>query len=153
MDVATGFLNGELKKQVYMKQSDGFVTYGQKHLVCRLKRSIYLWLEAVIKMLECRAGQKVKNQPGFLKTINLAFVWPRIHTGIKYHFIREQVEKATVELQYYATEEMVADMLTEVLSPDRSIKLRLKSGVTEMPDSTCKRGVLTFIHMLTFIEF
>ena len=34
------------------------------------------------------------------------------HTGIKYHFIREQVGKATVELQYCATEEMVADMLT-----------------------------------------
>ena len=41
MDVATAFLNGELKEEVYMKQPDGFETEGQEHLVCRLKRSIY----------------------------------------------------------------------------------------------------------------
>ena len=40
MDVATAFLNGELK-EVYMKQPKGFETEGQKHLVCSLKRSIY----------------------------------------------------------------------------------------------------------------
>lgn len=31
MDLATGFLNGELKEEVYMKQPDGFVTKGQEH--------------------------------------------------------------------------------------------------------------------------
>ena len=41
MDVATGFLNGELKKEVYIKQAEDFFTKGQEHLVCRLNRSIY----------------------------------------------------------------------------------------------------------------
>ena len=41
MDVTTAFLNGELQEEVYMKQPDGFVTAGQEHLVCKLKRSIY----------------------------------------------------------------------------------------------------------------
>ena len=41
MDVATCFLNGELREEVYMKQQEGFVTMGQEHLVCRLKQSIY----------------------------------------------------------------------------------------------------------------
>ena len=50
-DVAHAFLNGELKEEVYMKQPEGFETEGQEHLVCKLK-NIYLWLEAVIEILE-----------------------------------------------------------------------------------------------------
>ena len=41
MDVATGFLNGELKEEVFMKQPEVFFSKGQEHLVYRLKRSIY----------------------------------------------------------------------------------------------------------------
>ena len=43
-----------------------------------------------------------------------------------------------MELQYCPTEEMVADMLTKGLSQERFTKLRLMSGVTEMPDSACE---------------
>ena len=45
--------------------------------------------------------------------------------GVKYHFIREQVGKATVELQDCSTEEMVANMLTKGLRRNRFIKPRL----------------------------
>ena len=41
MDITTAFLNGELHEEVYMRQPEGFVTKGQEHLVCKLKRSIY----------------------------------------------------------------------------------------------------------------
>ena len=41
MDVKTAFLNGELDEEIYMDQPIGFVTKGQKHKVCKLKRSIY----------------------------------------------------------------------------------------------------------------
>ena len=41
MDVTTAFLNGELDKEVYMHQPEGYVTEGHEHLVCKLKRSIY----------------------------------------------------------------------------------------------------------------
>ena len=36
IDVTTAFLNGELKDEVFMKQPEGFIVKGQKHLVCRL---------------------------------------------------------------------------------------------------------------------
>ena len=41
MDIKTAFLNGELDKEIYMDQPIGFVTKGQEHKVCKLKRSIY----------------------------------------------------------------------------------------------------------------
>ncbi|GJU98078.1 zinc finger, CCHC-type containing protein [Tanacetum coccineum] len=41
MDVKTAFLNGDLKKEVYMKQPKGFVMPGNEHKVCKLVKSLY----------------------------------------------------------------------------------------------------------------
>ena len=41
MDVKTAFLNGDLIKDVYMLQSDGFQVSGKEHMVCKLKKFIY----------------------------------------------------------------------------------------------------------------
>ena len=41
MDVKTTFLNGDLEEEVYMKQPEGFSSSNGKHLVCKLKKSIY----------------------------------------------------------------------------------------------------------------
>nr|GFA21975.1 zinc finger, CCHC-type [Tanacetum cinerariifolium] len=39
MDVKTTFLNGDLDKEVYMKQPEGFVMPGNEHKVCKLVKS------------------------------------------------------------------------------------------------------------------
>ena len=41
MDVKTDFLNGNFEEEIYMMQLGGFIAKNQKHLVCKLKRSIY----------------------------------------------------------------------------------------------------------------
>ena len=41
MDVKIAFLNRELEEEIYMDQSDGFVTSGQKGKVCKLLKSLY----------------------------------------------------------------------------------------------------------------
>nr|GEV86020.1 zinc finger, CCHC-type [Tanacetum cinerariifolium] len=41
MDVKTTFLNGDLDKEVYMKQPEGFVMSGNEHKVCKLVKSLY----------------------------------------------------------------------------------------------------------------
>jgi hypothetical protein len=41
MDVKTTFLNGDLKKNIYMSQPKGFAVKGQEHKVCKLIKSLY----------------------------------------------------------------------------------------------------------------
>jgi hypothetical protein len=41
MDVKTAFLNGELEKEIYMDQPDGFIAKGQEGKVCKLLKSLY----------------------------------------------------------------------------------------------------------------
>jgi hypothetical protein len=41
MDVKSAFLNGELDKEIYMEQPQGFITSGKETQVCRLKKAIY----------------------------------------------------------------------------------------------------------------
>ena len=41
IDVKTTFLNGDFEEEVYMKQPEGFITNGNDHIVCKLKKSIY----------------------------------------------------------------------------------------------------------------
>nr|GEY63847.1 hypothetical protein [Tanacetum cinerariifolium] len=41
MDVKTAFLNGDLDKKVYMKQSEGVVMPGNEHKVCKMVKSFH----------------------------------------------------------------------------------------------------------------
>ena len=79
------------------------------------------------------------NQSAICLAKNPQFHGRAKHIGIKYHFIREQVENGNVELSYYRTEEMVADMLTKGLGREQLRKLRKMSGLDEMPSCfTCE---------------
>ena len=41
MDVKTAFFHGDLDKEIYMEQPEGFEQKGKEHLVCKLKKSLY----------------------------------------------------------------------------------------------------------------
>ena len=41
MDVKTAFLNGDLDKEIYMDQPEGFVESGQESKVFKLTKSLY----------------------------------------------------------------------------------------------------------------
>ena len=41
MDVKTAFLNGDLEKEIYMEQPEGFIVPGQEKKVCKLVKSLY----------------------------------------------------------------------------------------------------------------
>jgi ABC-type Na+ transport system ATPase subunit NatA len=47
MHVKIAFLNGELEKEIYMDQPDGFIAKGQEGKVCKLLKSLYSLKQAL----------------------------------------------------------------------------------------------------------
>ena len=52
------------------------------------------------------------------------------HIDIRYHYIRECVEKKKVILHYVPTTEQIADIMTKCLSYDKFKKFRNQLGIT-----------------------
>jgi hypothetical protein len=53
------------------------------------------------------------------------------HIEIKYHYIRDMVQRGVVELQYISTDEQIADILTKPLSRVKYEYFRDKLGVMQ----------------------
>ena len=60
---------------------------------------------------------------------NLVFHDNLKHIEIKYHFIRDMVQRGALKLQYVATEEHIADVLTKPLARVKFEYFREKLGV------------------------
>ena len=41
MNIKTAFLHGDLDKEIYMEQPEGFIVKGKENYVCKLKKSLY----------------------------------------------------------------------------------------------------------------
>ena len=71
------------------------------------------------------------NQSSICMAKNHRFHRRAKHIGIKFHYIREQVERGALALKYCPSNEMIADMLTKRLARDQFYKLRKMAGVRE----------------------
>ena len=54
------------------------------------------------------------------------------HIEIKYHYIKDMVQRGVVKLQYVATEEQIADVLTKPVARVKFEYLREKLGVLQI---------------------
>ncbi|GJS38451.1 retrovirus-related pol polyprotein from transposon TNT 1-94 [Tanacetum coccineum] len=100
MDVKTTFLYGPLKE----KCGDRLVSWSSKKQDCTsmsLVEAEYVSLSACCAQVLCPTDSRTK------------------HFDVRYHFIKEQVEKGIVELFFVGTEYQLADLFTKALSEDR----------------------------------
>ena len=58
------------------------------------------------------------------------------HIEIKYHYIRDMVQRGAVKLHYVATEEHIADVLTKPLARMKFKYFREKLGVFQIEVSS-----------------
>ena len=71
LDIKTSFLFGELDKEIYLVQPEGFVIKGQESKVCRLNKAIYglkqaalQWNKALHKLLIHMGFKRTTSDPG-----------------------------------------------------------------------------------------
>ena len=72
------------------------------------------------------------NQSTICMTRNPQFHGRAKHIGIKFHFIREQVNNNTIELRYCQTENMIADIFIKGLCQEKFVKLRDMCGLRSL---------------------
>jgi hypothetical protein len=53
------------------------------------------------------------------------------HISLKFHFVRDIVEKAVITLEYCPTKAMIADVLTKAIPREQFEALRFKLGIME----------------------
>ena len=98
------------------------------------------WMRQLTAELEGHPSECVivfeDNQSAITMTKNPQFHGRSKHIAIKYHFIRDQVDKGIVELKNCPTHEMIAGMMTKGLLKEQFTKLRMKAGVTTLPEFT-----------------
>jgi hypothetical protein len=71
MDVKTTFLNGNIEKELYMVQPEGFINPKDANKVCKLQRSIY-GLKQASQIWNLHFGEVIKGF-GFVQKISNFF--------------------------------------------------------------------------------
>nr|GEZ45250.1 retrovirus-related Pol polyprotein from transposon TNT 1-94 [Tanacetum cinerariifolium] len=132
MDVKTAFLNGNLRKEVYVSQPDGFVDLDNPNHVYKLKKALYglkqaprAWYDMLSSFLLCQDFSKVSLDPTL--------------------FIRRNgtelllVENGVIELYFFNTEYQLANLFTKALGQERIEFLINKLGMRSFTPETLKQ--------------
>ena len=61
------------------------------------------------------------------------------HIEIKYHYIRDIVQRGAVKLLYVATDEQIVDVLTKPLARVKFEYFRVRLGVLQIEDTSRKK--------------
>ncbi|XP_044585033.1 secreted RxLR effector protein 161-like [Cotesia glomerata] len=88
-----------------------------------------IWLKRMLKELGIQCGSvpmNVNNQSAIKLASNPEFHKRTKHIEVRYHFIREVVEKGTIVLAYVKTQEQLADIFTKPLPKHQLQYIRQK---------------------------
>ena len=75
------------------------------------------------------------NQNGIRLSENLVFHDRSKHIDIRYHFVRDMVQRGIVRLHHIGTDEQVVDILTKPLGKVKFLTFHEKLGIVDRPYS------------------
>ena len=93
-----------------------------------LSNLFYLQLDATCIYCDNHSCVKLSENPVFHDKLK--------HIEIKYHYIRDMVQRGAVKLQYVTTEEHISDVLMKILARLKFEYLREKLGVPQIEVSS-----------------
>ena len=95
-----------------------------------------VWLENMLKEMEIEVSRPIAlfidNKSAISIARNPILHGRSKHIEAKFHFLREQVNKGSLQIVYCSTELQLADLFTKPMKVDRFIKLRNMIGMKEM---------------------
>ena len=96
-----------------------------------------MWLRKLLAgLFECELETTVvhcDNRSGIRLSENPVFRDRSKHIDIRYHFLRDYVQRGTIRLEYIQTNEQVADFFTKALCRQSFVKFRDKLGLLLNP--------------------
>ena len=109
----------------------------------QLKQNTWHWQVQHKKLYGCNVFKMISmkpqfNQHSYMRITNPQYAWQKIHNimdernTLILSYIREQVEKKAIQLEYCESKKMVADMLTKALLSSQFVKLREMLGVRKI---------------------
>ena len=94
-----------------------------------------IWLRNLLKKVHLQQDESIEiftdNKSTLALGKNLIFHDRSKHINIKYHFVRDCVDKKLVELKFVKSQDQIADIFTKPLKVDIFLKLRHLLGVTK----------------------
>nr|GEU47902.1 Gag-Pol polyprotein [Tanacetum cinerariifolium] len=151
MDVKTSFLHGSLKEDVYVCQPKDFIDADHPSHVYKLKKAIYglkqaprAWAQFLGEKLVSWSSKK--QECTAMSTVEASYVSLSAcaiscnpvqhsrtkHIAVRYHFIKEHVEKGMIELYFVKTDYQLADLFTKSLPVDRFNYLVRRLGMRSL---------------------
>nr|GFB66297.1 retrovirus-related Pol polyprotein from transposon TNT 1-94 [Tanacetum cinerariifolium] len=115
MDVKTAFLHGSLKEDVYVCQPEEYVSLS----VCCTQ---VLWMRTQLTDYGFHFDKipiYCDSKSAIAISCNPVQHSRTKHIAVRYHFIKEHVEKGTIELYFVKTDYQLADIFTKALPTDR----------------------------------
>ncbi|KAE9191830.1 hypothetical protein PF005_g11110 [Phytophthora fragariae] len=128
---AGGAVSWASRRQTIVAQSTAEAKYVAACEVCMEAQGLRNVLIEVFPKMTTKLRQGIDNQAAFVMATNPTYSRRTRHIELRWHYVRDQVVKMTVELWKVKTDDNPSDLMTKPLASDRFAILNSMIGVTK----------------------